>query len=79
MQYKLVSDNDSNRLVLFFAGWAMDAKPFEKLHRDGYDTMVVWDYRQLDIDWRCVSKYDEICVLAWSMGVYAASRTLYSI
>ncbi len=79
MQYKNISDNNSQRLIIFFAGWAMDATPFLNLHRDGYDIMVVWDYRRLDIDWQCTAKYDEICVIAWSMGVYAASRTLYAI
>jgi malonyl-ACP O-methyltransferase BioC len=79
MQYKFVVESNSQRLIIFFAGWAMDVNPFKNLHRAGYDIMVVWDYRQLDIDWRCTAKYDEICVIAWSMGVYAASRTLYAI
>jgi malonyl-ACP O-methyltransferase BioC len=79
MQYKFVSENNSQRLIIFFDGWAMDASPFKNLHRDGYDIMVVWDYRQLDIDWRCTAKYIEVCVIAWSMGVYAASRTLHAI
>lgn len=79
MQYKLVSTCGSDRLVLFFAGWAMDAHPFETLRRDGYDVMVVWDYRYFDIDWSCVDSYREICIIAWSMGVYAADMSTHSI
>ena len=58
---------------MIFAGWAMDSEPFAGLYRHGYDIMVVWDYRDFSLDWSCVAQYDEICVVAWSLGVYAAA------
>lgn len=79
MQYKIVSTTGSDRLILFFAGWAMDWRPFVSLRRHGYDVMVVWDYRSFDIDWSCTAPYREICIVAWSMGVYAASMTSHSL
>lgn len=63
----------ATRLVLFFAGWGMDPAPFADLARDGYDIAVLWDYRSLSIDWSFADPYDEICLVAWSMGVVAAS------
>lgn len=80
MQYKFVSSSESNdSVIILFAGWAMDNNPFEGLHRDGYDIVVIWDYRDFTIDWGIVARYREICILAWSMGVYAASMSTHAI
>jgi len=79
MQHKLIHTENSPRLLLIFAGWGMDAGVFGHLCRPGYDIMIVWDYRSFYIDWTCVDRYDEICLLAWSMGVYAASQTVQAI
>lgn len=51
----------------------MDSAPFAHLHRPGYDILIVWDYRDYSLDWSCAAGYDEICVVAWSLGVYAAA------
>ena len=79
MQYRLIHSEKSPRLLLIFAGWGMDAGVFANLCRPGYDIMVVWDYRSFHIDRSCGDGYDEICLLAWSMGVYAASQTVQAI
>lgn len=79
MKWQLVSDTGSDRLLLIFAGWGMDAGVFAGLGRPGYDVMVVWDYRSFYIDWSCTARYCEICLLAWSLGVYAASQTTHAI
>lgn len=80
MQYRIISSSESNKsLILLFAGWAMDSAPFEGLRRDGYDIAVLWDYRDLSIDWSFTARYGEICILAWSMGVYAASMSTHGI
>lgn len=74
MNHKLLRHTPgTRRLVLFFAGWGMDPAPFVSLAREGYDIALLWDYRALDIDWAFTDPYDEICVVAWSMGVVAAS------
>lgn len=79
MNHRLVSDTGASRLLLVFAGWGMDDNVLGHLRRPGYDVMVVWDYRSFHIDWSCVDRYDEICILAWSMGVYAAAQTTQAI
>ena len=78
MKHELVSYNGSTRLIIIFAGWAMDARPFRHLKRPGYDIAVVWDYRSMCIDWSFCKPYTEICVVAWSLGVYASAVTTYS-
>lgn len=62
------------RLILFFAGWGMDASVFDGLSKPGYDILVVYDYRDLGFDLSVISGYDEICVMAWSLGVWHADR-----
>lgn len=79
MKHEFVRREGSRRLLLIFAGWGMDSRPFATVSRPGYDTLVVWDYRELSADWRIVAGYEEIVLIAWSMGVYAASMTIHSI
>lgn len=79
MNYRITHSEGSSRLIIIFAGWGMDDNVFDHIRRPGYDIMVIWDYRNFFIDWNCVSRYSEICILAWSMGVYAASQTIQAI
>ena len=74
MKWQFVDRAEERRLILIFAGWAMDARPFAHLRCGGYDIAVVWDYRSLDADWAFTEPYDEICILAWSLGVAASTR-----
>lgn len=62
------------RMILFFAGWGMDASVCASLSKPGYDIMLVYDYRTDDFDISLLDGYDEICVLAWSLGVWHAHR-----
>lgn len=78
MQYTYVSGHQgqSKRLIIIFSGWGMDPRPFEGLRRPGYDIVILWDYRSLDFPRDIIAGYDEICVIAWSMGVGVASRII---
>lgn len=67
--------SEPRRLILFFAGWGMDSRPFTHLGREGYDTAVVWDYSDPEpIPAELLAPYGEICVVAWSFGVPYAAR-----
>jgi malonyl-ACP O-methyltransferase BioC len=79
MQSKYICRNHNTRLILIFAGWGMDWRPFKDLSHPGYDILVVWDYRDLTFNWQPLLAYHEICLLAWSMGVFAASLTVHEI
>lgn len=73
MKYSFVTPRTSDRLLLVFAGWAMDGKPFAGISPAGYDMMVAYDYGSegtiSEID-----DYQEICIVAWSFGVIEAHR-----
>lgn len=80
MKQAFISETDGNsRLVLIFAGWGMDDRPFRSLEVAGYDVMVVWDYRSLQIDMSAFDGYEEVYLFAWSFGVFAASMVMKSL
>lgn len=68
-----------HRLLLFFAGWGMDEHPFIQYTPRESDLMICYDYRTLDFDACAVARYSIIDVVAWSMGVWAASQVLSRI
>ncbi len=76
MKHSFISQSGSRRLILLFAGWGMDDSPFRGLHRPGYDIAVVWDYRDMTAPAKLTEGYSEVCVIAWSYGVYAAAKLL---
>lgn len=64
------------KVILLFAGWGMDEHLFMKYRPKDADLIVVYDYRSLDFDEQIIAEYDEIKVIGWSMGVWAASQVL---
>lgn len=76
MNHKFIDRSGNPGLLLIFAGWAMDYHPFSSIQCSGYDIAVIWDYRNDNIDLTEFSSYNEVTVLAWSMGVWAASRII---
>lgn len=75
MTLSFTTQHNSQRLILIYAGWAMDAMPFQDLHCEGYDIAVAYDHRQPADSQavRALGAYSEICVIAWSFGVIAAT------
>lgn len=67
-----LNKKNNSKLILFFAGWGMDENPFEHLTTADYDVLIVYDYSELSFK-ENLSQYDEITLIAWSMGVLTAS------
>ena len=61
-------------LLIFFAGWGMDEHPFRDYRPVGCDWMICYDYRSTEFDFSLVSGYESVRLVAWSMGVWAASQ-----
>lgn len=78
MKQEFMIHNGCQHLLLFFAGWGMDATPFRENIPGTSDLMICYDYRTLDFDTSPLNRYDRIDVIAWSMGVWAASQILSS-
>lgn len=84
MKFHLFPKHDPtapHRLILLFAGWGMDERPFEDVGVPGYELCVLWDYRNDTFPAGLEAKfgdYAEIVVVAWSFGVPAATRFIAS-
>lgn len=83
----LKHSEDSTRLILIFAGWGSDAElylPVADLGRDGWDVMVVANFREGDFRDAsqlrdAITRNTSIYLFAWSLGVSAAARILRDI
>lgn len=73
MKTFFLTRNGHDKLLLCFAGWGMDAHPFLSWTSAERDQLLVYDYRSLSFDMDLLQSYIEIEVVAWSMGVWAAS------
>jgi hypothetical protein len=71
-----INDGGGRPLLLFFAGWGMDEHPFLEYLPAGMDCVVCYDYSSLAFDASVLESCGRIRVVAWSMGVWAASRVL---
>lgn len=76
MKYKLIHNQNSDRLILIFAGWSTDPDFYSDVRMEGYDVMVAWDYSDLAFPPSVLNGYTTICLFAWSLGVFAASASL---
>ena len=74
MKQTFIKKEGHPRLMLFFAGWGSEENLFRRPVEEGYDYLLCFDYRTLDFDYTLIEGYTEIRLLAWSMGVWAASR-----
>lgn len=71
MQYHWLNQNKNKKLIIFFAGWSFDYKPFEIIPAKDYDVLMFYDYSKLSIPCE-IPKYEETVLIGWSMGVYTA-------
>lgn len=70
MKKYLISKN-SDKLIIFFAGWGCDEYGFEHLKSD-YDVLILYDYSDLNLDFD-FSKYKKFDLISFSAGVFVAS------
>ncbi|MBR6127341.1 DUF452 family protein [bacterium] len=68
-------NKNSNKLILFFAGWGCDEYEFEHLIAD-CDLLIFYDYTDLEYNFD-FSRYSEINILSFSAGVFVGSVFKY--
>ena len=76
MKHSYIIQTGHPRLLVFFAGWASDPTPFQDYRPAGRDYVVCYDYRTLENDFIPHGTYHEADIVAWSMGVWAASHVV---
>ncbi len=75
VNYRIHPGASSERLLVLFTGWGMDDCPFLPMAR-AYDTAFVWDYADLSTPLPFLAEGRPIDLIAWSMGVWAATQVL---
>lgn len=76
MRIEWLNKSGSDRVILFFNGWGMDARAVSHLSVH-CDVLMCYDYRSLqEAILPPLTEYREIHVIAWSMGVWAAANLL---
>jgi len=70
--------NNSKKLIVFFNGWGNDEMPFLHLTEKDRDVVILSDYTNVqDLPLlEFMDEYDDISVIAWSMGVMVANNVL---
>lgn len=75
MKHEFAKRQGCPRLLLFFAGWGMDAAPFRRFRAEAdEDCLICYDYRTGGFRREWLDGYREVRIAAWSMGVWVASR-----
>ena len=73
MQYHWLKKEHNDNLIIFFAGWSFDFKPFEFLDCGSNDVLFVYDYNEItDFNFKFSSEYSKKFLITWSMGVFTA-------
>ena len=62
------------KLILFFNGWGVPREIFKFLDCDDFEVKII-DLEE-KINLKDLEKYEEIDVIAWSFGIYNASKQL---
>lgn len=65
------------RLILFFNGWGVPKEIFKFLARDDFEVKIIDLEEKVDLEE--LKKFEEINVIAWSFGVYNASKQLENL
>ena len=83
MKTFFLKNNNSKHLLLFFTGWSTDEnilkndiEASDEIKYQDFDICVCSDYSDLNFDDSALLKYEDIFLVAWSMGVWAASYLL---
>ncbi len=76
MQKQWIKRGGNRELTLFFCGWGMDEHAVQHVTGAG-DVLVFYDYRDISKEEApMIEEYRSVRVVAWSMGVWAASVLL---
>ncbi|RUT72880.1 pimeloyl-ACP methyl esterase BioG family protein [Ancylomarina longa] len=79
MKTTWLKKSNSEKCILFMNGWGCDSHPFEMLTSIEYDVLVCYDYCDILIKpevEHLFDKYEEIHLIAWSLGVYVGNLIL---
>ena len=67
-------------LIVVALGWASEPRLVQNIPTEGYDVLVLYDYRTLEpLAAADTASYGQITLLAWSFGVWVAEQVCRDI
>ena len=77
-----LNNQNNENLIVFFAGWSFDEKPFKFLQCNDFDVLFVYDYNDFKLpeELKNIKIYKHKYLITWSMGVFVANlfKNLFS-
>lgn len=77
-----LNNQNNGNLIVFFAGWSFDEKPFKFLQCNDFDVLFVYDYNDFKLpeELKNIKNYKHKYLITWSMGVFVANlfKNLFS-
>ncbi len=80
MKIEWLHKSENEKCILFMNGWGCDAIPFQSMNSKEFDVLMCYDYRDILIPKgveRLFENYQEVHLIAWSLGVYVANMTFF--
>jgi malonyl-CoA O-methyltransferase/biotin synthesis protein BioG len=73
MKSRWIQKNVSDKLIIFFGGFACDENLLKNSKIERFDVLMFFDYSNFGFDFEeSLEAYDEIYHIAWSFGIWAA-------
>lgn len=77
MKAEWLTRTGASKLILFFAGWGMDPRPFGRIAARESDVLMFYNYCEDEFPAFAAEScgdYDHVSLVAWSLGVPVAER-----
>ncbi|MCG8697283.1 MAG: DUF452 family protein [Bacteroidales bacterium] len=76
MKSNYLHKNNNDNCILFFNGWGMDECAVTHLNSNNYDIFMFNEYNALTSSSFSFTSYNNLFVVAWSLGVWVAGNYL---
>lgn len=78
MKKTIINKANNKSCILFFNGWGMDENAISHLDCTGFDVIMFNNYQTIESLQEDLTAYNYKILIAWSLGVWAAERSLSS-
>ncbi len=68
-----LNKSGNKNCILFFNGWGMDENAVKHLNVENYDVCMFYNYSSIETIEFDRDQYDNVYLVAWSLGIWAAS------
>ena len=75
MDTKWINRQENAHLIIFFNGWGMDDHVLSRMNHGEFDVLMIYNYTSLNLTLPSLQNYQQVSLIAWSMGVWAATQS----